>query len=106
MTTKNTPLMDLVDVLNGLTIQAKILDGLMSEYVIGSREQADFENRFHSSVWLITDTLKKVKPLVEKTIEKGYSFFGSNKDNAVEGAVSADTPSIVLTGEGEEVVVE
>ena len=96
--------MDLVDIFQALSIQSKILDGLLSEYVSGNRDQADFESRFNSGVWLMNDTLKKIKPLVEATIEKGYSFYTKDKD-AVSSAVGTDSKGQVLTSGGEEVVV-
>ena len=98
--------MDLVDIFQALGIQSKILDGLLSEYVGGNRDQADFESRFHSGIWLMNDTLKKIKPLVEATIEKGYSFYTKDKDkDADSSAVGTDTEKQVLTSGSEEVVV-
>jgi hypothetical protein len=94
-----TPLQELNDTFYALGMISKILDDLLDGYVKGSRDQDDFESRFHSQAWLLTDTLKKVKPLVEKTIQKGYSFFLSK--DASEGSVSSNTEKQVLTGESE-----
>ena len=100
-TVERSPLQELNDTFNALALQSKILEDLLNSYVGGSRDQDEFESRFHSQAWLLTDTLKKVKPLVEKTVVKGYSFFVSK--DASEGSISANTEKQVFAGDCETV---
>ena len=72
---EKTPTQELSDILYGLQVQCKVIEDLLEGAVNGHRTAEDFEMRFHNQAWLLTDQLKKVKPLVETTIQKGYSFF-------------------------------
>jgi hypothetical protein len=76
---KNSPTQDLSDLFYALQITSKILDGLITEYESGNRSQEDYESRFHSQIWVLTDGIKKIKPLVDIVIKEGYAKYVSEK---------------------------
>jgi hypothetical protein len=66
---------ELSDMFYALQITSKIMEGVTKEHDNGSRDQTDFESRWHSQSELICRNLAKIKPLVEKFIHSGYSKF-------------------------------
>jgi len=66
---------ELSDWFYGLQMTLRIMEGLMTEYDEGTRDQDDFESRFTAQSQLFVDNLKKVKPLTEKIILEGYSKY-------------------------------
>jgi hypothetical protein len=86
---KQTPGQELSDLFYGLQITTKIVEGLITEYEQGLREQTDYESRFHSNIHLLTENLKKIKPIAEKLIVLGYSKYASS--------VRSDSSEKVLT---------
>jgi hypothetical protein len=86
---KQTPGQELSDLFYGLQITTKIVEGLITEYEQGLREQTDYESRFHSNIHLLTENLKKIKPIAEKLIVLGYSKY--------ESSVRSDSSEKVLT---------
>ena len=73
---KQTLTQELSDLFYGLQISTKILEGISTEYDNGQRSQEDYEARFHSQVWLLSNNLKKIKPLVDEIIKIGFSKYG------------------------------
>jgi hypothetical protein len=98
---EKTPGQELSDLLYGLQMTVKILEGIMMEHEKGEREQADYESRVHSQSLLLNRNLKSVKPLVEKLFVAAYSRFKPN-----ESAVGSVSEENVLVGEGEAVAGE
>jgi hypothetical protein len=96
-----TPGQELSDLLYGLQMTVKILEGIMMEHEKGEREQTDYESRVHSQSLLLNSNLKSVKPLVERLFVAAYSRFKSN-----ESAVSSVSKEDVLAKEGEAVASE
>jgi|688.fasta_scaffold1253350_1 hypothetical protein len=84
---KNSPTQELSDLFYALQITTKILGGLIMEYDSGNRSQEDYESRFHSQIWVLTNAVKKIKPLLEDTIKEGYAKYVS---------VKADSPGETL----------
>ena len=78
---EKTPGQQLSDLLYGLQMTVKILDGIILEYKEGKREQSDYESRIHSQSNLLNDNLKGVKPLVEKLFNEAYSRFDSKPES-------------------------
>jgi hypothetical protein len=72
---EKTPGQELSDLLFGLQMTVKILEGVMIEYKDGKREQSDYESRVHSQSLLLNNNLKGVKPLVEKLFTEAFSKF-------------------------------
>ena len=72
-----TPTQELSDVLNGLQFQLRIMEALPGDL--------QYEEKFHRQAWLLTDNLKKVKPLIEKIISEGYSLFAPQPIVALSG---------------------
>ena len=66
---------ELSDWFYGLQMTVRILEGLMTEYDSGTRDQDDFESRFTAQSHLLVNNLKKIKPLTEKIILEGYSKY-------------------------------
>lgn len=95
---EKTPGQDLSDLLYGLQMTVKILEGIMMEHEKGEREQADYESRVHSQSTLLNRNLKSVKPLVERLFMEAYSRFKPN-----ESTVGSVPEENVLVGEGEAV---
>lgn len=79
---KKTPTHELSDLFYGLQISTKILDGLITEYEQGKRSQEDYETRFHNQIWVLTDNLKKIKPLVDGIVKDGYSKYESKSEES------------------------
>ena len=98
---KKTPGQDLSDLLYGLQMTVKILEGIMMEHEKGEREQSDYESRVHSQSLLLNSNLKSVKPLVERLFIDAYSRFKPN-----ESAVSSVPQEPVLAKESEAVAGE
>jgi hypothetical protein len=74
---KKTDGEELSDLLYGLQITVKIMEGLSKEHDAGSRDQEDFEARWQVNTQLYLRNLSKVKPLVETFITKGFDKFRS-----------------------------
>jgi hypothetical protein len=98
---EKTPGQQLSDLLYGLQMTVKILEGMMMEHERGEREQSDYESRVHSQSLLLNSNLKSVKPLVEKLFVAAYSRFKQN-----ESTVSGVSQEDVLAKEGEAVAGE
>jgi hypothetical protein len=96
---EKTPGQELSDLLYGLQMTVKILDGIMNEHKDGKRDQSDYENRIHSQSNLLNTNLKGVKPLVEKLFAEAYSRFKPN-----ESTVSSISEEDVFIKAGETVV--
>jgi hypothetical protein len=75
MEIEKTPGQELSDLLYGLQMTVKILEGIMTEYKEGKRDQFDYESRVHSQSNLLNNNLKQVKPLVEKLFGEAYASF-------------------------------
>jgi hypothetical protein len=76
---EKTPGQELSDLLYGLQMTVKILEGIINEHMEGKREQSDYESRIHSQSNLLNNNLKGVKPLVEKLFEQAYARFSQTK---------------------------
>jgi hypothetical protein len=74
-----TPGQELSDLLYGLQMTVKILEGIMMEHKEGKRDQSDYESRIHSQSNLLNNNLKNVKPLVEKLFQEAFSRFIDSK---------------------------
>ncbi len=74
-----SPGQELSDLLFGLQMTVKILDGIINEHKEGKRDQFDYESRVHSQSNLLANNLKTVKPLVEKLFTEAYSRFKQNE---------------------------
>ena len=98
---EKTPGQELSDLLYGLQMTVKILEGIMNEHKEGKRDQSDYESRIHSQSNLLANNLKNVKPLTEKLFTEAYSRFKSN-----ESPISSISKEDVLTKESENVVIE
>ena len=94
---EKTPGQELSDLLFGLQMTVKILDGIITEHKEGKRDQTDYESRTHSQSHLLNDNLKKIKPLVEKLFDEAYSRFNA-------GTVSSVSEKDVQSEVREEVV--
>jgi hypothetical protein len=92
---------ELSDLLYGLQMTVKILEGIMIEHEKGEREQTDYESRVQSQSTLLTRNLKNVKPLVEKLFIDAYSRFKTH-----ESAVSSLPQEDVLATKGQAVADE
>lgn len=97
---EKSPGTELSDLLFGLQMTVKILDGIIMEHKDGKRDQFDYESRIHSQSNLLANNLKGIKPLVEKLFEEAYSRF---TDASTICSVSKET---VQSKVGEEVVTE
>jgi len=76
---EKTPGQELSDLLYGLQMTVKILEGIISEHKAGNRTQSDYENRIHSQANLLNNNLKTIKPLTEKLFEEAYGRFSSQE---------------------------
>ena len=94
-----TPGQELSDLLFGLQMTVKILEGIVNEHKEGKRDQTDYESRIHSQSHLLNDNLKKIKPLVEKLFDEAYSRFN-------ESSVSSVSKETIQSKVSEEVVSE
>lgn len=95
MENKKSPGQELSDLLYGLQMTVKILEGIVLEHKDGKRSQSDYESRIVSQSHLLNDNLKGVKPLVEKLFTEAYSRFdavnlegGQQKHDEESGADS------------------
>ena len=96
---EKTPGQELSDLLFGLQMTVKILDGIVNEHKEGKRDQSDYESRIHSQSNLLANKLKGIKPLVEKLFTEAYSRFN-------EGTVSSVSEEAIQSEVSEEVVVK
>ncbi len=94
-----TPGQELSDLLYGLQMTVKILEGIMNEHKDGKRSQSDYESRIHSQANLLNTNLKNIKPLTEKLFTEAYSRFD-------ESTVSSVSKEDVHVKEGETVVIK
>lgn len=97
---EKTPGQELSDVLYGLQMTVKILEGIITEHKEGKRDQLDYESRIHSQSNLLNDNLKTIKPLVEKLFTEAYSRFKSN-----ESPICSVSKKTVLDIGGNEVAI-
>jgi hypothetical protein len=81
---EKTPGQELSDLLYGLQMTVKILEGIINEHMDGKRSQTDYEARIHSQSNLLNNNLKGVKPLVEKLFTQAYGRFISEDNNNAE----------------------
>jgi hypothetical protein len=72
---EKTPGQELSDLLYGLQMTVKILEGIMLEHEKGERDQSDYESRVHSQSNLLNNNLKSLKPLVERLFVDAYGRF-------------------------------
>jgi hypothetical protein len=79
MEKENTPGQQLSDLLYGLQMTVKILEGIMIEHKDGKRSQSDYESRIHSQSNLLANNLKGVKPLTEKLFAEAFSRFNNSQ---------------------------
>jgi hypothetical protein len=79
---EKTPGQELSDLLYGLQMTVKILEGIMNEHMEGKRTQSDYEARIHSQSNLLANNLKNVKPLVEKLFQEAFNRFQSKPETA------------------------
>jgi uncharacterized membrane protein len=96
---EKTPGQELSDLLYGLQMTVKILDGIISEHKNGKRTQSDYESRIHSQANLLNNNLKHIKTLTEKLFVEAYSRFN-------ESPVSSVSKEDVQSGSSETVVVK
>lgn len=96
--TKRTPGEELSDLFYGLQITTKIIEGLLTEYDQGLREQTDYEGRFSSQINLLANNLKNVKPLTEKLIFVGYSKYARSKCSDSSGNILTEGSDGLATG--------
>ena len=76
---ERTPGQELSDLLYGLQMTVKILEGIMNEHKAGNRDQFDYESRVQSQSNLLAHNLKGVKPLVERLFNEAFSRFADSK---------------------------
>jgi uncharacterized membrane protein len=76
---EKTPGQELSDVLYGLQMTVKILEGIINEHKNGKRDQPDYESRIISQSSLLNNNLKQVKPLTEKLFQEAFSRFVDTK---------------------------
>ena len=94
---EKTPGQELSDLLFGLQMTVKILEGVINEHKDGKREQSDYESRIHSQSNLLNNNLKNIKPLVEKLFTEAYGRFN-------ESSVSSVSKETIQSKVSEEVV--
>lgn len=80
---EKTPGQELSDLLYGLQMTVKILEGIMNEHKEGKRDQSDYESRIHSQSNLLNNNLKNIKPLVEKLFTEAYGRFNESSISSV-----------------------
>lgn len=95
---EKTPGQALSDLLYGLQMTVKILDGIISEHKAGNRTQSDYESRIHSQANLLNDNLKNIKPLTEKLFVEAYSRFNESPVCSVpqEDVQSRSSETVVI----------
>jgi len=96
---EKTPGQELSDLLYGLQMTVKILDGIIMEHKQGNRSQSDYESRIHSQSNLLNTNLKHVKPLTEKLFKEAYSRFN-------ESSFSSVSKEVIYPKEGETVDIK
>jgi hypothetical protein len=72
---ERTPGQELSDLFYALEMTVKIMEGIITEYKQGKRDQSDYEGRIVSQSNLLSNNLKGVKPLVEKLFTEAFSHF-------------------------------
>lgn len=70
-----TPGQELCDTLVSVQLRVKVLEELLNSARNGMRSEEDFDRRFATNAWVLTDELKKIKPLVDKVFDEGKSAF-------------------------------
>lgn len=98
---RKTPGQELSDLLYGLQMTVKILEGIISEHKEGKRDQSDYELRIVSQSNLLANNLKNVKPLTEKLFTEAFSRFKPN-----ESPVSSVSKEDVHVKESEDLVIK
>jgi hypothetical protein len=81
---EKTPGQELSDLLYGLQMTVKILEGIQQEHKEGKRTQSDYESRIVSQSNLLNNNLKGVKPLVEKLFESAFSNFNQKLESRAD----------------------
>jgi Skp family chaperone for outer membrane proteins len=82
---KRTPAQQLIDWLQGITMNVKIMELLIQEHEEGNKGQEEYEQRFNDQSWNLANNLKKIKPLTESLIQSGYEKFQTSpKDSQSE----------------------
>ena len=76
---EKSPGQELSDLLYGLQMTVKILEGIMDEHKSGKRDQSDYESRILSQSNLLANNLKGVKPLTERLFTDAFSRFSDSK---------------------------
>lgn len=79
---EKSPGQELSDLLFGLQMTVKILEGIMDEHKAGKRDQFDYESRILSQSNLLNNNLKGIKPLVERLFQDAFNRFDNGKTNA------------------------
>ena len=82
MEKENSPGQQLSDLLYGLQMTVKILEGIIMEHKDGKRSQSDYESRIHSQSNLLANNLKNVKPLTEKLFSEAFSRFSNSQSES------------------------
>jgi len=80
---EKSPGQELSDLLFGLQMTVKILEGMVNEHKEGKRDQSDYESRVHSQSNLLNNNLKLVKPAVEKLFKEAYGRFNESSVSSV-----------------------
>jgi len=70
-----TPGQELCDTLVSIQLRVKVLEELLNSARNGMRSEDDFERRFTTNAWVLSDEMKKLKPLVDKVFDEGKSAF-------------------------------
>jgi hypothetical protein len=70
-----TPGQELCDTLVSIQLRVKVLEELLNSVRNGMRSEDDFDRRFATNAWVLSDEMKKLKPLVDKVFEEGKSAF-------------------------------
>ena len=76
-----TPGQELCDTLVSIQLRVKVLEELLNSARNGMRSEDDFERRFASNAWVLSDEMKKLKPLVDKVFDEGKSAFKPKESN-------------------------
>ena len=72
---EKTPGQELSDLLYGLQMTVKILEGIVEEHKAGKRDQFDYESRIVSQSNLLNNNLKSIKPLTERLFAQAFDRF-------------------------------
>jgi hypothetical protein len=70
-----TPGQELCDTLVSIQLRVKVLEELLNSVRNGMRSEDDFDRRFATNAWVLSDEMKKLKPLVDKVFDEGKSAF-------------------------------